>query len=157
MTTAPQSEIKTLDITRQQKIKEALYTYLLNKREETALQLAINEANIRIVEYPYGSGNPVSPHTGRILLIAFTIGLLIPAGIFWFLITMDKTVHGRKDIEDELSAPILGGIPPYRMPTAKSVCIHTWEKGRQYLQKMGGIILVFSLVIWALNYFPHPR
>lgn len=51
--------------------------------------------------------------------------------------------------------PFVMELPPYRMPTAKSVCIHTWEKGRQYLQKMGGIILVFSLVIWALNYFPH--
>ena len=51
--------------------------------------------------------------------------------------------------------PFVMELPPYRMPTAKSVCIHTWEKGRQYLQKMGGIILIFSLVIWALNYFPH--
>lgn len=51
--------------------------------------------------------------------------------------------------------PFVMELPPYRMPTVKSVCIHTWEKGRQYLQKMGGIILVFSLVIWALNYFPH--
>ncbi|MGN1236275.1 MAG: GumC family protein, partial [Bacteroidaceae bacterium] len=111
MTTAPKSEIRTLDITRQQKIKEALYTYLLNKREETALQLAINEANVRVVEFPYGVNIPVSPHTSRILLIAFLIGIAIPAGIFWLLITMDKTVHGRKDIEDELSAPILGDIP----------------------------------------------
>ena len=53
--------------------------------------------------------------------------------------------------------PFVMELPPYRMPTVKSVCIHTWEKGRQYLQKMGGIILVFSLVIWALNYFPHPE
>lgn len=51
--------------------------------------------------------------------------------------------------------PFVMELPPYRMPTAKSVTIHTWEKGRQYLQKMGGIILVFSLIIWALNYFPH--
>lgn len=51
--------------------------------------------------------------------------------------------------------PFVMELPPYRMPTAKSVVLHTWEKGRQYLQKMGGIILVFSLIIWALNYFPH--
>lgn len=51
--------------------------------------------------------------------------------------------------------PFVMELPPYRMPTAKSVLMHTWEKGRQYLQKMGGIILVFSLIIWALNYFPH--
>lgn len=51
--------------------------------------------------------------------------------------------------------PFVMELPPYRMPTAKSIVMHTWEKGRQYLQKMGGIILVFSLIIWALNYFPH--
>lgn len=55
----------------------------------------------------------------------------------------------------EEDLPFVMELPPYRFPTAKSVCRHTWEKGRQYLQKMGGIILVFSLVIWALNYFPR--
>lgn len=51
--------------------------------------------------------------------------------------------------------PFVMELPPYRWPTPKSVFRHTWEKGRQYLRKMGGIILVFSLVIWALSYFPH--
>lgn len=45
-------------------------------------------------------------------------------------------------------------MPPYRMPVARSVLRHTWEKGRQYLRKMGGIILVASVVVWALGYFP---
>lgn len=46
-------------------------------------------------------------------------------------------------------------IPPYRRPVAKSVVHHTWEKGRQYLRKMGGIILVASIVVWVLGYFPR--
>ncbi len=45
-------------------------------------------------------------------------------------------------------------LPPYRLPASRDVCRHTWEKGRQYLRKMGGIILVASIVIWALGYFP---
>lgn len=45
-------------------------------------------------------------------------------------------------------------IPPYRMPVARSVMRHTWEKGRQYIHKMGGIILVASIVVWVLGYFP---
>ena len=45
-------------------------------------------------------------------------------------------------------------LPPYRLPSSRGVCRHTWEKGRQYLRKMGGIILVASIVIWALGYFP---
>ena len=45
-------------------------------------------------------------------------------------------------------------LPPYRLPNSRSVCRHAWEKGRQYLRKMGGIILVASIIIWALGYFP---
>ena len=47
-------------------------------------------------------------------------------------------------------------IPPYRRPVAASVVSHTWEKGRQYLRKMGGLILVASVVVWVLGYFPQP-
>ncbi len=53
------------------------------------------------------------------------------------------------------SSPFVMELPPYRMPSAKSVMRHTWEKGKQYLKKMGTIILMASIVIWALTYFPH--
>ena len=51
--------------------------------------------------------------------------------------------------------PFVMELPPYRFPTAKAMLRHTWEKGKQYLKKMGGIILVASIVVWALSYFPH--
>lgn len=51
--------------------------------------------------------------------------------------------------------PFVMELPPYRFPTAKAIMRHTWEKGKQYLKKMGGIILVASIIIWALGYFPH--
>ena len=51
--------------------------------------------------------------------------------------------------------PFVMELPPYRIPTAKSILRHTWEKGRQYLQKMSGIILVCSMIIWFLGYFPN--
>ena len=51
--------------------------------------------------------------------------------------------------------PFVMELPPYRMPTAKAVWRHTWEKGKEYLKKMGGVILVASIVVWALEYFPH--
>ena len=50
--------------------------------------------------------------------------------------------------------PFVMELPPYRFPTAKAILRHTWEKGRQYLRKMGGIILVASIIVWALGYFP---
>jgi len=51
--------------------------------------------------------------------------------------------------------PFVMELPPYRFPTAKAIMRHTWEKGKQYLKKMGGIILVASIIVWALGYFPH--
>ncbi len=51
--------------------------------------------------------------------------------------------------------PFVMELPPYRMPTTKSVVRHTWEKGRQYLKKMGGIIMIASIIIWFLGYFPN--
>ncbi|MCD8206649.1 MAG: ferrous iron transport protein B, partial [Bacteroidales bacterium] len=57
--------------------------------------------------------------------------------------------------DDDL--PFVMELPPYRMPTGKSIFRHTWEKGKQYLYKMGTTILVCSMVIWALAYFPHHK
>ena len=52
--------------------------------------------------------------------------------------------------------PFVMELPPYRFPTWKAIGRHTWEKGKQYLRKMGGIILVASIIVWALGYFPLP-
>ncbi len=49
--------------------------------------------------------------------------------------------------------PFVMELPPYRFPTTKAICRHTWEKGKQYLKKMGGVILVASIIVWALGYF----
>ena len=51
--------------------------------------------------------------------------------------------------------PFVMELPPYRFPTGKALSRHTWEKGKQYLKKMGGIILAATLIVWALGYFPH--
>lgn len=52
-------------------------------------------------------------------------------------------------------APFVMELPPYRMPTTKSILPHTWEKGAQYLKKMGGIIMIASIIIWFLGYYPQ--
>jgi ferrous iron transport protein B len=49
--------------------------------------------------------------------------------------------------------PFVMELPPYRFPTSKAILRHTWEKGKQYLKKMGGVILVASIIVWALGYF----
>ena len=52
-------------------------------------------------------------------------------------------------------SPFVMELPPYRMPTSKSIMRHTWEKGAQYLKKMGGIIMIASIIIWCLGYYPQ--
>jgi ferrous iron transport protein B len=60
-----------------------------------------------------------------------------------------------KWIFKEEDIPFVMELPPYRMPTAKSIGRHAWEKGKQYLKKMGGIILVAAVIVWYLDYFPR--
>ncbi|MBD9094242.1 MAG: ferrous iron transport protein B [Bacteroides oleiciplenus] len=86
------------------------------------------------------------PNNGSlILLLIYSIGILLAvllARLFSrFLVKGDDT-------------PFVMELPPYRMPTAKAIFRHTWEKGAQYLRKMGGIIMIASIVIWALGYYP---
>ncbi len=111
MQSMPQQEKTSMDIARQQTIKETLYIYLLNKREETALQLAVTEANVRIVETPYGTIRPISPRTRLISAVALLIGLLIPFGFFWVRNMLNMGVRGRKDVETYSTIPIIGEIP----------------------------------------------
>ena len=63
----------------------------------------------------------------------------------------------RKTMFKEENSPFVMELPPYRMPTVKSTITHMWDKSRQYIQKMGGIILIASIVIWFLGYFPHNK
>ncbi len=111
LATVPQKERDIIDISRQQNIKETLYTYLLNKREETALQLAITEANIRVIETPFGSNAPISPRSKVIMLVALLIGLILPFAYFYIRNLLNMTVRGRKDIEEFTSIPIVGEVP----------------------------------------------
>lgn len=107
----PEQEKRGLDIKRQQSLKEVLYTYLLNKREEVALKQAVNEANVRLVEEPYGGHSFISPRIDVILLISGIVGLLIPALFVWLKIKLDVTVHNRSDLEALTTIPLLGEVP----------------------------------------------
>lgn len=113
ISSVPEKERMALDIVRQQGIKEVLYTFLLNKREETALQLAITEANIRVVERPYGSDIPIAPRKAVISLFALLLGIIFPFFYFRIRAMLNMGVRGRRDIEAYTSIPILGEIPHY--------------------------------------------
>lgn len=99
-----------LSVERQQKVKESLYLFLLQKREENELSQAFIAYNTQIIAKPHGPKNPVAPRKVRILAIAFLLGCAIPFGIMFCLETMNTKVRGRKDL-DVLSSPFLGEIP----------------------------------------------
>lgn len=123
LATVPQKEKEIIDISRQQNIKETLYTYLLNKREETALQLAITEANIRIIETPFGSNNPISPRTKVILLVALLIGVILPFTFFYMRNLLNTSVRGRKDVEEYTTVPVLGEVPHRKEGTDEEIVV----------------------------------
>lgn len=83
-------------------------------------------------------------HAGLVMLGLYALGII--------LAVLAAKIMSRFFKDDDL--PFVMELPPYRIPTAKSIFRHTWEKGRQYLQKMSGIILICSMAIWCLSYFP---
>lgn len=88
------------------------------------------------------------PHYGGLVMLGiYALGII--------LAVLSAKVMSRFIKDDDL--PFVMELPPYRVPTAKSVFRHTWEKGKQYLHKMAGIILVCSIVIWFLGYFPNHK
>ena len=99
-----------LSVERQQKVKEALYLFLLQKREENELSQAFTAYNTRIVTPPHGSMLPTSPVHKNIFMVAFALGLLIPIVIIFMRENMNTRVRGRKDLEN-LTIPFIGEIP----------------------------------------------
>lgn len=111
VTAIPTKERQMLSIERQQKIKEALYLFLLNKREENALSQAMADNNARVIDGAEGSNAPISPNRNRILLLGLLVGIALPGAFCLAILFMDTRVHGRKDIEGVTSVPYLGEIP----------------------------------------------
>ena len=124
-----------LSVERQQKVKEELYLYLLQKREENELSQAFTAYNTRLITAPRGSMFPTAPRKMNILLVAFAVGLLVPAvGIFMKENTNTK-VRGRKDLEN-LSIPFIGEIPQYSGTKKK-----WWEFKHRKRQDMKTIVV----------------
>lgn len=101
-----------LSVERQQKVKETLYLYLLQKREENQLNQAFTSYNTRIVREADGSNAPIAPNKANIMLIAFVIGLAIPSLVLYQRELSVHVVRGRRDIKD-LRIPLAGELPLY--------------------------------------------
>lgn len=108
--------------------------------------------------------NPFMSCSARLPLYVLLIGTFIPqhgAVVFMglyvlgILISLITAKLLRKFVFQKDETPFVMELPPYRLPSLRTSLRHTWDKGAEYLRKMGGVILLASIVVWALNYFPH--
>ena len=123
-----------LSVERQQKVKESLYLFLLQKREENELSQAFTAYNTRVITPPTGSMIPTAPVKKNIALVAFALGILIPVTVIFIRENLNTKVRGRKDLET-LSIPFVGEIPlaesgkGKKMPDApKTIVVHQGKR-----------------------------
>lgn len=113
----------------------------------TMLVLPLMSCSARLPIYIMITGTFFAAHYRSLVMLSlYAVGILLAVVVSRVLSLF--VIKG----ED---TPFVMELPPYRFPTWKAIGRHTWEKGKQYLKKMGGIILVASIIVWALGYFPH--
>jgi ferrous iron transport protein B len=117
-----------------------------NNRMVTMLILPFMSCHARLPVYLLFAGAFFTAHAGLILFSLYVTGILIAV---LTALLFRKTLFKGED------TPFVMELPPYRTPTVKSVLIHMWDRAGQYLKKMGGIILIASIIVWFLGYFPQ--
>jgi ferrous iron transport protein B len=112
----------------------------------TMLVLPFMSCSARLPIYLLLVGTFFRHNEGLVILSLYAIGI--------FLAVVLARVFSKFVLKGD-DTPFVMELPPYRMPTARSIFRHTWEKGVQYLKKMGGIIMIASIIIWFLGYYPR--
>lgn len=102
-----------LGVERQQKVKEALYLYLLEKKEANDLSKTFTAYNTRVITPPMGDSKPVAPRGMKTLLFAFFFAMAVPTGLIFVQYNMDTMVRTKADMDDRFKAPFLGSVPLY--------------------------------------------
>ncbi len=110
LNSAPKQEKDFKEIARQQQIKESLYLYLLQKREETSLALAVTSSNTKIIDQAYSDNIPISPKRKIIFVFSLLMGVLLPSVIIYLKLLLDTKLKGRQDVES-LNIPVIGELP----------------------------------------------
>lgn len=117
-----------------------------NSRMITMLINPLMSCSARLPVYVLLTGAFFPKNASFILLLLYICGILLA-------VVMARLF--KRFLFNQEDVPFVMELPPYRMPTGKSIMIHMWEKAKQYLHKMGGVILVASIIIWFLGYFPR--
>ncbi len=125
-----------------------LSTRIIESRRDRLITMLINpfmSCSARLPVYILFITAFFQSHQGTILFGIYFTGVLLAIGS---ALIFRKTIFRKKDV------PFVMELPPYRIPTLRSIVRHMWHRTNQYLKKIGGIILVSSIIIWALGYFP---
>ncbi len=125
-------------------------TRTIESRSSRLITILINpfiSCSARLPIYILFIGTFFPRHVGWAFLILYILGITIAFATAKLL----RKFHFKED-----ETPFVMELPPYRIPTFKATCRHMWNKAEQYLRKMGGIILVASIIVWALSYYPRP-
>jgi ferrous iron transport protein B len=125
-----------------------LSTRIIESRRDRLITMLINpfmSCSARLPVYILFITAFFQSYQGTILFAIYITGVLLAIGS---ALVFRKTIFRKKDV------PFVMELPPYRVPTLRSIVKHVWFRTGQYLQKIGGIILVASIIIWALGYFP---
>jgi len=128
-----------------------LATRTIENRNSRMITILINplmSCSARLPVYLLLAGAFFPSHAGLVLFGIYMTGIVLAVIIARLL----KRFMFSKD-----ETPFVMELPPYRVPTLKSMFSHTWEKGEQYLKKMGTIILIGSIIVWFLGYYPRPE
>ena len=123
---APKQERQFKEFQRQQQIIETLYLFLLQKREENAISLAVTAPKAKIIDFADGSNRPTSPKLILVIITALSLGLLIPFTALYIIYFFDNKVQSIKDIESIIKAPIIGEIP--KTIRGSKIVIHDTDK-----------------------------
>ena len=107
---APEQQREYIRVVRQQQIKERLYVYLYEKREENALMLAATSMPAKILDMPQRDVRSQSPKLKKLLMICFLLGLLIPAGVLYLYFLFNDKIDDAKEFEKRVKAPLLGQL-----------------------------------------------
>ncbi len=125
-----------------------MVTRTLKDRNDRLLTMLINpfmSCSARLPVYILIAGAIFPDHAVAVIFGLYMTGIILAVLIS---LVFKRTLFKSKE------APFVMELPPYRMPTLRVIMRHMWEKGQQYLQKMGGVILIAVILIWALEYFP---
>ena len=117
-----------------------------SSRMITMLAVPLMSCSARLPLYVLICGTFFAEYAGTMLLALYLTGIIAA-------VCMARLF--RKFLFKNEDVPFVMELPPYRMPTTRAICIHMWEKAKQYLHKMGSVILVASVIVWFLGYYPH--